>query len=76
MQKEVRKQVEGFNRTLEELLRARLRADRAQFGDGFDPDAVAHTIMAVYTGLMVLAKDAPDAARVRATLDQALKLLA
>jgi TetR/AcrR family transcriptional repressor of nem operon len=76
MQKEVRKQVEGFNRRLEELLRARLRADRAQFSDGFDPDAVAHTLMAVYTGLMVLAKDAPDAARVRATLDQALKLLA
>jgi TetR/AcrR family transcriptional repressor of nem operon len=58
------------------LLRARLRADRDQFSDGFDPDAVAHTIMAVYTGLMVLAKDAPDATRVRATLDQALKLLA
>jgi TetR/AcrR family transcriptional repressor of nem operon len=76
MQKEVRKQVEGFNRTLEELLRARLRADRDQFGDGFDPDAVAHTIMAIYIGLMVLARDAPDAARVRATLDQALKLLA
>ena len=76
MQKEVRKQVEAFNRRLEELLRARLRADRGQFSDGFDPDAVAHTIMAVYTGLMVLAKDAPDAARVRATLDQTLKLLA
>ena len=76
MQKEVRKQVEAFNRRLEELLRARLRADRDQFSDGFDPDAVAHTIMAVYIGLMVLARDAPDAARVRATLDQALKLLA
>jgi TetR/AcrR family transcriptional repressor of nem operon len=76
MQKGVRKQVESFNRRLEDLLRARLRADRNQFGDSFDPDAVAHTIMAVYTGLMVLAKDAPDAARVRATLNQALKLLA
>lgn len=73
--KEVRKRVEGFNRRLEELLRDRLRADRRQFSDGFDPDAVAHTIMAIYTGLMVLAKDAPDTARVRATLDQALKLL-
>jgi TetR/AcrR family transcriptional repressor of nem operon len=75
-QKEVRKRIEGFNRKLEELLRERLRADRAQFADGFDPDATAHTIMAIYTGLMVLAKGAPDAARVRATLDQTLKLLA
>ena len=32
--------------------------------------------MAIYTGLMVLAKDAPDAAQVRATLDQTLNLLA
>jgi len=75
VQKEVRKRIEGFNRRLEELLRDRLRADRAQFAAGFDPDATAHTIMAIYTGLMVLAKDAPDAARVRATLDQTLKLL-
>jgi len=75
-QKEVRKSIEAFNHKLEELLRARLRADRAQFADGFDPDATAHTIMAIYLGLMVLAKEAPDATRVRATLDQALKLLA
>jgi len=74
-QKGVRKQVEAFNRKLEELLRDRLRADRNQFAEGFDPDATAHTIMAIYTGLMVMAKDAPDAARVRATLDQVLKLL-
>ena len=74
-QKEVRNGVEAFNRKLEELLRNRLRADRAQFAKGFDPDAAAHTIMAIYLGLMVLAKDAPDATRVRATLNQALKLL-
>jgi TetR/AcrR family transcriptional regulator, transcriptional repressor for nem operon len=74
-QKEVRKRIQAFNRKLEQLLRDRLRADRAQFSDDFDPDAVAHTIMAIYQGLMVLAKDAPDAARVRATLDQAMKLL-
>ena len=43
----------------EELLQDRLRADRAQFADGFDPDTTAHTIMAIYTGIMVLAKDAP-----------------
>jgi AcrR family transcriptional regulator len=75
-QKEIRKRIERFNRKLEELLRNRLHADRAQFSETFDPDAAAHTIMAIYLGLMVLAKEAPDAARVRATLDQAMKLLA
>ena len=75
-QKEIRKKVERFNRKLEELLRNRLRADRTQFSDAFDPDSAARTIMAIYLGLMVMAKDAPDAARVRATLHQAMKLLA
>jgi AcrR family transcriptional regulator len=75
-QKEVRKRVERFNRKLEELLRNRLRADRAQFSDAFDPDSAARTILAIYLGLMVMAKHAPDAARVRATLNQAMKLLA
>jgi AcrR family transcriptional regulator len=75
-QKEVRKSVARFNRKLEELLKNRLRADRAQFSDGFDPDSVADTIMAIYSGLMVMAKDAPDAVRVRATLNQAMRLLA
>jgi TetR/AcrR family transcriptional repressor of nem operon len=74
-QREVRKRIGDFNRKLEELLRNRLRADRSQFTDGFDPESTAHTIMAIYLGLMVLAKDAPDAARVRATLDQAMRLL-
>ncbi len=73
--KEVRKRIERFNRKLEQLLRSRLRADRAQFSDGFNPDSAAHTVMAIYFGLMVMAKDAPDAARVRATLNQAMKLL-
>ncbi len=75
-QKEVRKQVERFNSKLEQLLSSRLRADRAQFSDSLEPDAAAHTIMAIYLGLMVLSKDAPDAARLRATLNQAIKLLA
>jgi TetR/AcrR family transcriptional repressor of nem operon len=75
-QKEIRNRIERFNRKLEQLLRDRLRADRAQFSSQFDPDTTAHTLMAVYTGLMVLAKDAPDAARVRATLAQAINLLA
>jgi AcrR family transcriptional regulator len=75
-QKEVRKRIERFNRKLEQLLRKRLRADRAQFSDAFDPDSIARTIMAIYLGLMVMAKDAPDAASVRATLNQAMRLLA
>jgi len=73
--KEVRKRVEGFNRRLEELLRNRLRADHEQFPGDFDPDAAAHAILAVYLGLMVRAKEAPDAAKVRATLDRAMRLL-
>jgi TetR/AcrR family transcriptional repressor of nem operon len=75
-QKEVRKRIERFNRKLEQLLNKRLRVDRAQFSDAFDPDVSAHTIMAIYLGLMVMAKDAPEAARVRATLNLAMKLLA
>ena len=75
-QKDVRDRVERFNRKLEQLLSNRLRADRAQFSDAFDPDAAAHTIMAIYLGLMIMAKDAPAAARVRATLNQAMNLLA
>lgn len=74
--KEVRKRIERFNGKLEQLLRDRLRTDAAQFAGGFDPDAAAAAIMAIYLGLMVLAKDAPDAARVRTTLNQAMKLLA
>jgi TetR/AcrR family transcriptional repressor of nem operon len=75
-QQEVGNKVERFNRKLEQLLSNRLRADRAQFSAAFDPDAAAHTIMAIYLGLMVMAKDRPTAARVRATLNQAMNLLA
>jgi TetR/AcrR family transcriptional repressor of nem operon len=74
-EKQVRASVHDFNQKLEELLRKRLSADRKQFCSGFDPDAVARTILAVYLGLMVLAKDAPDPARARATLDQVIRLL-
>jgi AcrR family transcriptional regulator len=75
-QKEIRKQIARFNARLEQLLSDRLRADRAQFPETFDPDDAAHAIMAIYLGLMVLAKDRPDAGRVHATLKQAMKLLA
>src|SRR5260221_13870073 len=52
-QKEVHKRIERFNRKLEQLLSNRLRADRAQFSEAFDPDAAARAIMAIYLGLMV-----------------------
>ncbi len=75
-QHDIRTRIEAFNRKLELLLRDRLRADRAQFGPDFDPEATASAIIAIYLGLMVLAKGAPSAARVRATLDQVMRLLA
>jgi TetR/AcrR family transcriptional regulator, transcriptional repressor for nem operon len=74
--REVQKRIEAFNRRLERLLAERLRKDRTQFADAFDPDDAARAIMAIYLGLMVLAKDAPDAGRVHATVTQAMKLLA
>jgi TetR/AcrR family transcriptional repressor of nem operon len=74
--KEVQQRIEQFNRKLEQLLAHRLRKDRAQFSDAFDPDEAARAILAIYLGLMVLAKDAPDATRAHATVTQAMKLLA
>jgi TetR/AcrR family transcriptional regulator, transcriptional repressor for nem operon len=74
--REVQKRIEAFNHRLERLLAERLRKDRTQFADAFDPDDAAGAIMAIYLGLMVLAKDAPDAGRVHATVTQAMKLLA
>jgi TetR/AcrR family transcriptional repressor of nem operon len=72
----VRKSIERYNKRLEELLRARLRADRAQFKKGFDPDITAHTIMVVHSGLMALAHQTPDSKRVKAVIDQVMNLVA
>ena len=72
---EVRKSIERYNKRLEELLRTRLRADRAQFKRGFDPDITAHTIMVVHTGLMALAHQVPDAKKVKAVIDQVMNLV-
>jgi hypothetical protein len=48
------------------LLRDRLRADRTQFSDQFDPDAVAHD----YRGRDMVLEDAParGARRARSTM--------
>ena len=75
-QVEVRRSIERYNRRLEELIRARLRADRAQFKKGFDPDITAHTIMVIHTGLMALAHQLPDPKRVKAVIEQVMTLLA
>jgi TetR/AcrR family transcriptional repressor of nem operon len=72
---EVAERSAHFIQRLEHLMRDRLRRDRVQFSSAFDPDVTAHTLATVYTGLMVMAKQAPSAARVRATLTQTLKLL-
>ncbi|HEX7915108.1 hypothetical protein, partial [Rudaea sp.] len=75
-QAELRRSIERYNRRLEELLRTRLRADRAQFSKGFDPDVTAHTIMVVHAGLLALAHQRPDSKRVKAVIDQVMSLLA
>ena len=72
---EVRRSIARYNRRLEELLRARLRADRAQFRKGFDPDVTAHTILVVHSGLMALAHLTPDSKQVKAVIDQVMNLV-
>lgn len=75
-QAEVRKSVRRFNSQLEDLIQSRLEADRGQFSEGFDPAAVAQTILAVYSGLMVQARQAPEAKTVKTVIGQITKLLA
>src|ERR1700754_2184491 len=56
----VKKSIADFNDRLESLILKRLEADRAQFAAGFDPVAAARTIMAIYMGLMTMAKQKPS----------------
>jgi TetR/AcrR family transcriptional repressor of nem operon len=73
---ELRKSVKRFNTKLENLICARLEADRTQFVEDFDPVAVARTIMTIYSGVMVLSKQTQSADRVKSVIAQAMKLLA
>jgi TetR/AcrR family transcriptional repressor of nem operon len=75
-QAELRNRVARFNSRLEDLIRARLEADRTQFSKSFDPAAAAQAIVTIHSGLMVLAKQAPSPERVRAVISQVTKLLA
>jgi TetR/AcrR family transcriptional regulator, transcriptional repressor for nem operon len=68
--------ISRFNSRLEHLLLSRLRADRAQFSPDFDAAAAARTIMAIYFGLNVMAKQAPSQKKVKAVIQQVAKLLA
>ena len=71
----VAKSIAEFNARLENLILARLTADRAQFSSGFDPTAATRLIMAVYLGLLAMAKQAPSAERVKSVIGQVARLL-
>ncbi|MES2602314.1 MAG: TetR/AcrR family transcriptional regulator [Pseudomonadota bacterium] len=67
--------VERYNSRLQELIRRRLETDRDQFSKDFNPTAVAYYIMTLYNGLMVMARQAPSAANVRAAIQTAMSSL-
>jgi TetR/AcrR family transcriptional regulator, transcriptional repressor for nem operon len=71
----VEKSIANFNERLESLILNRLQADRAQFAADFDPVAAARTIMAVYIGLMAMAKQKPAPQQVKLVIDQIGRLL-
>lgn len=52
----IRGDIAAFNEKLEALVRERLEQDRARLAADFDPSAAAHTVTALYLGLMVMAK--------------------
>jgi TetR/AcrR family transcriptional repressor of nem operon len=72
----VEKSIADFNRRLESLVLNRLEADRAQFAADFDPVAAARTIMAIYMGLMTMAKQKPSPRQVKLVIGQIGRLLA
>jgi AcrR family transcriptional regulator len=57
-----------YNARLETLIRKRLEADRDQFSQDFDPKAATYFIMALYNGMIVMARHAPSAASVRSAI--------
>lgn len=67
--------VERYNARLEDLIRRRLETDRDQFSKDFNPKAAAYFIIALYNGLMVMARQAPSAANVRAAIRTAISSL-
>ncbi|NGX94020.1 MAG: TetR/AcrR family transcriptional regulator [Candidatus Afipia apatlaquensis] len=67
--------VERYNARLEDLIRRRLETDRDQFSKDFNPKAAAYFIITLYNGLMVMARQAPSAANVRAAIRTAISSL-
>jgi TetR/AcrR family transcriptional repressor of nem operon len=67
--------IDDYNDRLEQMIRKRLRADRVQFDRDFDPDVAARSVMALYTGLMVLGRRRPKADSVRSVIAEMMKLL-
>ncbi len=67
--------VERYNARLEDLIRRRLETDRDQFSKDFNPKAAAYFIVTLYNGLMVMARQAPSAANVRAAIRTAISSL-
>lgn len=65
-----------YNGRLEDLLRRRLEASRNEFPKDFNPKAATYFIMAMYHGLMVMARQAPNAADVRAAIRSTIASLA
>jgi TetR/AcrR family transcriptional regulator, transcriptional repressor for nem operon len=70
----VEKSIANYNARLERLILGRLQADRAQFSPDFDPVAASRTIMAVYTGLMAMAKQSQSEEQVRLVIRQVGRL--
>lgn len=73
----VTKAIKAFNRKVEKLLAAAIRRGIAagELARTLDADAAARLLLTTQTGLMVLARDKPDAASTRATMLQALRTL-
>jgi TetR/AcrR family transcriptional repressor of nem operon len=71
----VKKSIANFNARLERLILKRLKAAPAEFSADFDADAAARTIIALYIGLMAMAKHKPLPGQVKLVIGQARKLL-
>jgi TetR/AcrR family transcriptional repressor of nem operon len=71
----VAKSIADFNAHLESLILNGLQADRVQFASDFDPVAAARTVMAIYMGLMTMAKQKPSPQQVKMVISQIGKLL-
>ncbi|HEX7789326.1 MAG TPA: TetR/AcrR family transcriptional regulator [Afipia sp.] len=68
--------IDRYNARLLHLVHRRLKADRQQFSDGFDPKAAAYTVMVIYSGIMTMGRQQPSAAQVRSAIRSALSCLA